>query len=75
MKVYVNPIRPDGVASPARNYQAATACADFFCPAGVIIPDPLGNPSREAMAFFKVESARRGKLIKQAGIKIEWHGR
>ena len=41
----------------------------------MIIPDPLGNPSREAMAFFKVESARRGKLIKQAGIKIEWHGR
>jgi tripartite-type tricarboxylate transporter receptor subunit TctC len=33
--------------------------------------DPLGNTPHEAMEFLKVEIARWGKVIKQAGIKIE----
>jgi len=33
--------------------------------------DPLGNTPREAMDFLKVEIARWGKVIKQAGVKIE----
>ena len=33
--------------------------------------DPLGNSPREAMEFLKVEIARWGKAVKQAGVKIE----
>lgn len=33
--------------------------------------DPLGNTPREAMEFLKVETARWGKVIKRAGIRIE----
>ena len=33
--------------------------------------DPLGNTPREAAEFLKVEIARWGKVIKQAGVKIE----
>ncbi len=33
--------------------------------------DPLGNTPREAMEFLKVEIARWGKAVKQAGVKIE----
>jgi tripartite-type tricarboxylate transporter receptor subunit TctC len=33
--------------------------------------DPLGNTPREAMEFLKLEIARWGKAVKQAGVKIE----
>ncbi|MDB5812381.1 MAG: putative exported protein [Betaproteobacteria bacterium] len=33
--------------------------------------DPLGNTPREAAEFLKVEIARWGKAVKQAGVKIE----
>ena len=33
--------------------------------------DPLGNSLREAAEFLKVEIARWGKAVKQAGVKIE----
>jgi tripartite-type tricarboxylate transporter receptor subunit TctC len=33
--------------------------------------DPLGNSPREAMEFLKVEIARWGKAVRQAGVKIE----
>jgi len=33
--------------------------------------DPLGNTPREATEFLKVEIARWGKVIRQAGVKIE----
>ena len=33
--------------------------------------DPLGNTPREAADFLKVEIARWGKAVKQAGVKIE----
>jgi len=33
--------------------------------------DPLGNSPREAAEFLKVEIARWGKAVKQAGVKIE----
>ena len=33
--------------------------------------DPLGNTPREASEFLRIEIARWGKVIKQAGVKIE----
>jgi tripartite-type tricarboxylate transporter receptor subunit TctC len=33
--------------------------------------EPLGNSPREAMEFLKTEIARWGKVVKQAGVKIE----
>ena len=33
--------------------------------------DPLGNSPREAMEFLKVEIARWGKAVKQAGVKVD----
>ena len=33
--------------------------------------DPVGDTPREAMEFLKVEIARWGKAVKQAGVKIE----
>ena len=33
--------------------------------------DPLGSSPREAMEFLKVEIARWGKAVKQAGVRIE----
>lgn len=33
--------------------------------------EPLGNTTREATEFLKIEIARWGKVIKQAGVKIE----
>jgi tripartite-type tricarboxylate transporter receptor subunit TctC len=33
--------------------------------------DPLGNSPREAMDFLKVEIARWGKAVKQAGVKVD----
>jgi tripartite-type tricarboxylate transporter receptor subunit TctC len=33
--------------------------------------DPVGNTTREATEFLKVEIARWGKVIKQAGVKID----
>ena len=33
--------------------------------------DPLGNSPRDAMEFLKVEIARWGKAVKQAGVRIE----
>jgi tripartite-type tricarboxylate transporter receptor subunit TctC len=33
--------------------------------------DPPGNTPDEALSFLKIEIARWGKIIKQAGVKIE----
>ena len=33
--------------------------------------DPMGNSPREAMEFLKIEIARWGKAVKQAGVRIE----
>ena len=33
--------------------------------------DPLGNTPREAAEFLEIEIARWGRVIKQAGVKIE----
>jgi tripartite-type tricarboxylate transporter receptor subunit TctC len=33
--------------------------------------DPLGNSTREAAEFLKIEIARWGKAVRQAGVKIE----
>ncbi len=56
---------PDGHTMKALK---AKDMLDMLARAGT---DPLGNTPREATEFLKAEIARWGKVVRQAGVKIE----